>query len=295
MRRILACIALSLATGCAGVAPELPAELPPELPPELPGAILSPGGAELTEAELVAALEQAQIVVLGEVHDNPVHHARQARLVRPLPPRGLAFEMVPGSSQAGLQVLLAQRRAPRPLRPAIGARRLRVPARAPCARAEVTVSELGEVLGQSRPRVSRHLRLLVEAGLLKRHQEGNWAYYRLNEALGNGELARLIVDLMAADDPLHAEDLDRLQAVKEAWAVKTAADFKKNEPDGARGSAPPRTRRSDARRSPLARRAAPSPRGQAVPSGPMGRPRRRWFARRGVAGRGYGRGRRPCG
>ena len=60
MRRILACIALSLATGCAGVAPELPAELPPELPPELPGAILSPDGAELTEAELVAALEQAQ-------------------------------------------------------------------------------------------------------------------------------------------------------------------------------------------------------------------------------------------
>ncbi len=88
-----------------------------------------------------------------------------------------------------------------------------------CAHAELTVSELVEILGQSQPRVSRHLRLLVEAGLLKRHQEGNWAYYRLNEAPGNGELARLIVDLMAADDPVHAEDLDRLQAVKEAWAV----------------------------------------------------------------------------
>ena len=106
-----------------------------------------------------------------------------------------------------------------------------------CAHAELTVSELVEILGQSQPRVSRHLRLLVEAGLLRRHQEGNWAYYRLNEATGNGELARLIVDLMAADDPVHAEDLDRLQAVKEAWAVKTAAYFKKNAPDWSRVSA----------------------------------------------------------
>ena len=106
-----------------------------------------------------------------------------------------------------------------------------------CAHAELTVSELVEILGQSQPRVSRHLRLLVEAGLLRRHQEGNWAYYRLIEARGNGELARLIVDLMAADDPIHTEDLDRLQAVKEAWAVKAAAYFKKNAPDWARVSA----------------------------------------------------------
>ena len=112
MRRILACIALSLATGCAGVAPELP--------PELPGAILSPDGAELTEAELVAALEQAQIVVLGEVHDNPVHHARQARLVRQLRPRGLAFEMVPEASEEGIQVFLAQGGERGEIGPAIG-------------------------------------------------------------------------------------------------------------------------------------------------------------------------------
>ncbi len=106
-----------------------------------------------------------------------------------------------------------------------------------CAHAELSVSELVEILGQSQPRVSRHLRLLVEAGLLRRHREGNWAYYRLNEAPGTGELARLIVDLMAADDPVHAEDLDRLQGVKEAWAVSAAAYFKKNAPDWARVSA----------------------------------------------------------
>ena len=108
MRRILACIALLLATGCASVAPEVP------------GAIISPGGTVLTEAELVVALEQAQIVVLGEVHDNPVHHARQARLVRQLRPRGIAFEMVPDASEEGIQVFLAQGGARSEIGPAIG-------------------------------------------------------------------------------------------------------------------------------------------------------------------------------
>jgi uncharacterized iron-regulated protein len=108
LRRILACIALSFATGCAGIAPEPP------------GAIISSGGTVLSEAELVVVLEQAQIVVLGEVHDNAVHHARQARLVRQLRPRGIAFEMVPGASEEGIQVFLAQGGTRREIGPAIG-------------------------------------------------------------------------------------------------------------------------------------------------------------------------------
>lgn len=103
-----------------------------------------------------------------------------------------------------------------------------------CAHAELTVSELVEILGQSQPRVSRHLRLLVEAGLLERHQEGNWACYRLSPGAGNGELGRLIVDLMPADDAVHAHDLARLEEVKEAWAVKSAAYFRQHASDWSR-------------------------------------------------------------
>src|ERR1700722_10781475 len=44
--------------------------------------------------------------------------------------------------------------------------------------AELTVSELTHILGQSQPRVSRHLRLLCEAGLLQRFKEGSWVFYR---------------------------------------------------------------------------------------------------------------------
>lgn len=45
-----------------------------------------------------------------------------------------------------------------------------------CAEGELTVSELTEILGQSQPRVSRHLKLMVEAGLLERIREGTWAF-----------------------------------------------------------------------------------------------------------------------
>ena len=44
--------------------------------------------------------------------------------------------------------------------------------------AELTVTELVTILGQSQPRISRHLKLLVEAGLVVRHREGSWAFFR---------------------------------------------------------------------------------------------------------------------
>ncbi len=97
-----------------------------------------------------------------------------------------------------------------------------------CAHGELSVSELCEVLGQSQPRVSRHLKLLVDADLLERHQEGSRVYFRLTEGANNSQLGRILVDLMPADDPVHALDLERLQAIKDAWAVKAAAYFKRN-------------------------------------------------------------------
>ena len=44
---------------------------------------------------------------------------------------------------------------------------------------ELTVTELTHILGQSQPRVSRHLKLLTEAGLVMRYPEGSWVFYRL--------------------------------------------------------------------------------------------------------------------
>src|SRR5262249_35907932 len=73
-----------------------------------------------------------------------------------------------------------------------------------CAHAELTVSDLVDILGQSQPRISRHLRLLVEAGLLQRNQEGAWAWYRLPSLGPSSELAHMLVDLVPQDDRRHA-------------------------------------------------------------------------------------------
>ena len=65
-----------------------------------------------------------------------------------------------------------------------------------CAEGELTVSELTEILGQSQPRVSRHLKLLCDAGLLDRFREGSWVFYRLAQHVRAATLAQLLVDLL---------------------------------------------------------------------------------------------------
>src|SRR4029077_2199865 len=61
------------------------------------------------------------------------------------------------------------------------------------AEAELTVSDLTEILRQSQPRISRHLRLLTEAGLVERFREGSWAFFRLGEGGGAATLARELI------------------------------------------------------------------------------------------------------
>ncbi len=93
---------------------------------------------------------------------------------------------------------------------------------------ELTVSELTQILGQSQPRVSRHLKLMAEAGLVERFSEGTWAFYRVvDQALGRA-LVRAIVDLIAEEDPVLARDLERLEQVKAARAEAAAAYFTRN-------------------------------------------------------------------
>ncbi|MGH6912941.1 MAG: metalloregulator ArsR/SmtB family transcription factor [Geminicoccales bacterium] len=97
-----------------------------------------------------------------------------------------------------------------------------------CAHGELTVGELTQILAQSQPRVSRHLRLLAEAGLLERFQEGTHAFFRLTESGPLADLARVFVDSIAADDPRLALDLERLEGIKKARAAAAAAYFREN-------------------------------------------------------------------
>jgi len=79
-----------------------------------------------------------------------------------------------------------------------------------CAHGELTVTEMTQILGQSQPRVSRHLKLLCESGLLERFREGTSAFYRLAERGENAHLARTLVDLIPETDTMLGRDLERL-------------------------------------------------------------------------------------
>ena len=86
------------------------------------------------------------------------------------------------------------------------------------AQSELTVTEITQVLGQSQPRVSRHLRLLCDAGLLDRLPEGSWVFYRL----ADNHVARTFVQLLGEHDAVITADLERLASVQHSRQV--AAD-----------------------------------------------------------------------
>jgi len=81
------------------------------------------------------------------------------------------------------------------------------------ARGEFSVSELTAILGQSQPRVSRHLKLLDDCGLLERFREQHWIYYRVPVDTEGGRLARQLLDLLDHADPVLSGDEQRLQRV----------------------------------------------------------------------------------
>jgi ubiquinone/menaquinone biosynthesis C-methylase UbiE len=97
-----------------------------------------------------------------------------------------------------------------------------------CARGELTVSELTQILGQSQPRVSRHLKLLCDAGLLDRFREGSWVFYRLSQSTPASALGRQLVAACGEADPTIALDLQRLGAIKQQRADLASAYFREN-------------------------------------------------------------------
>jgi ArsR family transcriptional regulator len=79
---------------------------------------------------------------------------------------------------------------------------------------ELSVGELAQVLGQSQPRVSRHVKILADAGLAERRREGSWVFLALGDP-------RRVTPVFAAfdawgeDGTREAEgDLARLDAVR---------------------------------------------------------------------------------
>lgn len=98
-------------------------------------------------------------------------------------------------------------------------------------RGELTVSELTEILGQSQPRVSRHLKLLVEARLLTRFREGAWVFYRLVDQGPVQKLLSVIIEMIPKDSPEYIHDVERLNIIRQDRAKVAGDYFAKNASD----------------------------------------------------------------
>jgi ArsR family transcriptional regulator len=78
-----------------------------------------------------------------------------------------------------------------------------------CARQELSVSDLAEALRQSEPRVSRHLRILCEAGLLERLRQGQWVHYRVTRDVSAAAFVQGVLGQVDRGDPVFGRDQQR--------------------------------------------------------------------------------------
>jgi DNA-binding transcriptional ArsR family regulator len=96
-----------------------------------------------------------------------------------------------------------------------------------CAARELSVGDIAEVMGQSEPRVSRHLKILGEAGLIERLRHGQWVHYGLIRSGPATGFVHGLLGQLDRSDPLLSRDRERSQALKD---------------DGSRGAAPAASR-----------------------------------------------------
>ena len=96
------------------------------------------------------------------------------------------------------------------------------------ARAELTVTELTSVLKQSQPRVSRHLKLLTDAGLIDRSREGAWVFYRTGDRADMARLRDAVAGVLPERDPVLFRDLERLDQVRAQRAEQAQRYFSAN-------------------------------------------------------------------
>jgi ArsR family transcriptional regulator len=96
------------------------------------------------------------------------------------------------------------------------------------AREELAVMELCQIMDQSQPRVSRHLRLLTASGLVERFPDGGWVFYRLAADPARRSILDRVLSLVDAGQGLPARDRERLEAVRAERSAAAEAYFARN-------------------------------------------------------------------
>lgn len=93
-----------------------------------------------------------------------------------------------------------------------------------CRERELSVSDLAHALRQSEPRVSRHLRILCEAGLLQRARQGQWVHYRLAGGAAAASFTQGLLGQLDRHDAQLAADRERIHTRGSQHSLAQAAE-----------------------------------------------------------------------
>lgn len=96
---------------------------------------------------------------------------------------------------------------------------------------ELTVKDLTRILAQSQPRISRHLKLLVEAGLVERFREGSWVYFHISDRSEAGRLALRLIAEVDTSDPQLRRDRERTESLKREREAAAQSYFQEHAAD----------------------------------------------------------------
>jgi ArsR family transcriptional regulator len=99
------------------------------------------------------------------------------------------------------------------------------------AAGELSVKDLTKILGQSQPRISRHLKLLVAARLVERFREGSWAYFHVSDSAQGGKLARDILAIVDVADPEVERDRARAEELRRDRETAAQTYFREHAAD----------------------------------------------------------------
>jgi ubiquinone/menaquinone biosynthesis C-methylase UbiE/DNA-binding transcriptional ArsR family regulator len=89
---------------------------------------------------------------------------------------------------------------------------------------ELNVKDLTIILGQSQPRLSRHLKLLAEAGLVERFREGSWVYFHVSDRTQAQRLTLSLLETVDHSEAILVRDRERANALKREREA-TAQEF----------------------------------------------------------------------
>ncbi len=88
-----------------------------------------------------------------------------------------------------------------------------------CSQGECSVSELTDVMRQSQPRISQHLKKLCDSGMLERFRDGHFVFYRVPSQGAEASACRDVLALLPKSEPQFERDVEKLRDLRGATEV----------------------------------------------------------------------------